>query len=216
MVRGAKQMSRLMRISRNMAIVRHEGELTLVNPIRLTEAGEEQLRGLGEVKRILRLGAFHGVDDRYYKHEWKAEFWSQRGGTAYPEPAIDRELTPGGELPFPSARLFCFSATKQPESVLLLERGSGLLLTCDGIQHYGDYEHNNRLARLLMPFIGFPKTTIVGPFWLKLQTPEGGSLRAEFDRLLELQFDSLLCGHGSWLESGAKEAVRAAVEKAFA
>jgi hypothetical protein len=47
----------LMRISRNIAIVRHGGKLRLVNPIRLSAAREDQLRRLGVVKRMVRLGA---------------------------------------------------------------------------------------------------------------------------------------------------------------
>jgi hypothetical protein len=67
-----------------------------------------------------------------------------------------------------------------------------------------------------MPFIGFPKTTILGPIWLKLMTPEGGSLKSEFERLLELDFDRLLSAHGSLLDGGARAAVAAATRKAFA
>jgi hypothetical protein len=92
-------------------------------------------------------------------------------------------------LPFPDAELFCIAGLKQPESVLLIRRGGGLLLTCDGIQSYGDYTNNNLPARLVMPFIGFKKTTIIGPFWLKL---------------------------GQLVRSGAHAAVEAAVEKTFA
>ena len=71
------------------------------------------------------------------------------------------------------------------------------------------------MARLAMPFIGFPKTTVLGPFWLKMATPGDGSLRGEFDRLLELDFDALIAAHGTYLPSGAKAAVRRAVENAF-
>ena len=66
-----------------------------------------------------------------------------------------------------------------------------------------------------MPFIGFPKTTIVGPIWLKVMTPEGGSLRRDFERPLTLDFDRLLSAHGSLLDSGAKASVARAVSKAF-
>ena len=103
----------------------------------------------------------------------------------------------------------------QPEAALLLRRDGGLLVTCDCIQHYGDYRHNSLLARTLMPFIGFPRTTVVGPIWLKLMTAPGGSLESEFRRLLELPFERLLSAHGSLLGSGAREAVRAAVDRAF-
>ncbi len=67
-----------------------------------------------------------------------------------------------------------------------------------------------------MPWVGFPKTTLLGPIWLALMTPEGGSLESEFERLLRLDFDRLLSAHGSLLASGAKQAVARAVERAFA
>ncbi|HVO26000.1 MAG TPA: hypothetical protein VMW56_20465 [Candidatus Margulisiibacteriota bacterium] len=215
MVRGSTRMNALLRISRNMAIIRHRGELTLVNPIRLDAAGETQLRGLGEVKRMVRLGSLHGVDDPYYADSFHADLWSQPGGTTYTQPAIACELSESTELPFPGADLFCFRGTKQPESALLLKRSGGILLTCDAIQHYGDYRHNNLPARLAMPFIGFPKTTIIGPIWLKMMTPQGGLLQREFERLLGWEFDSLLSAHGSYLRSGAHAAVAAALRRSF-
>ena len=215
MVRGSIKMNPLIRITRNMAIVRHDGELTLVNPIRLHATEEEKLQALGTIKRIMRLGPMHGVDDPYYVHTFKAEFRCQPGGTTYTQPAIDVELQPDGPLPFPDAQLFCFSGTVQPESALVLQRGNGLLLTCDAIQNYGDYKHNNLPARIMLPFIGFPKTTLVGPIWLKLMTREGSSLKQEFERLSALDFDALLSAHGSFLAHGARAAVQAAVERAF-
>ena len=215
MVRGSIRFNALLRITRNMGMLRHGDELTLVNPIRLNDAGEAQLRGLGAVKRIMRLGCLHCLDDPYYVDTFKAEFWSQVGGTTYTEPAIDRELTESTELPFPDAELFCFEGTKQPESVLLLRREGGLLLTGDAIQHYGDYRHNNLPARLVLPFIGFPKTTIIDPVWLKLMTPEDGSLKGEFERLLRWEFDGLLSAHGSNLRTGAHAAVAAALKRSF-
>jgi hypothetical protein len=215
MVRGSMRMNALMRISRNMAIVRHAGGLSLVNPIRLSADAERQLRNLGDVKRILRLGPLHGLDDPYYVDQFRAEFWAPGESKAYPEPKADQLLTSAAELPFPDAKLFCIEASVQPEVMLLLRKAGGLLLTCDAIQHYGDYRHNTLLARLVMPFIGFPRTTIVGPIWLKLMTPEGGSLESEFRRLLTLEFDSLLSAHGSLLRGGAHAGVASAVERVF-
>ncbi len=215
MVRGSIRMNALMRITRNMAIVRHRGELSLVNPIRLDAEGERQLRELGEVKRILRLGPLHGLDDAYYVERFGAELWAPGESRAYPEPKLDQLLAPERPLPFPEAELFPFEGALQPESALLIHRDPGVLLSCDAIQHYGDYRHNSLVARLVMPFIGFPKTSVVGPIWLKLMTPEGGSLKAVFERLLQLDFDRLLSAHGSLLASGAKESVTRAVRKAF-
>lgn len=215
MARGSLKMNAVMRISRNMAIVRHEGDLTLVNPIRLNADGEAQLKALGEVKHVLRLGCYHGIDDPYYIAEYGAQFWCQQGGTTYTEPNIDHVLTQATELPFPNAELFCFERTIQPESALLLKTGDGVLLTCDAVQHYGDYSNHNLPARIMMPFIGFPRTTLVGPIWMKYMTKEGDSLSDEFERLLKLQFDTLLSAHGTLLKTGAHAAVIAAVESAF-
>jgi hypothetical protein len=215
MVRGSLRMNPLIRISRNMCIVRHGGELSLINAIRLTEAGIAALERLGTVKRIIRLGALHGLDDAWYVNRFDADFWCAPGRQKYAQPAIDVELHERRPLPFPGAKLFCFH-TVQPESAILLERGRGLLLTCDAIQHYGDYRYMSPTAKLILPFIGFPKSTIIGPIWLKAMSPKGGSLREDFDRLLTLDFDSLLSAHGSFLPSGARRAVELAVRKTFA
>ena len=215
MVRGSIRMNALMHITRNMAIVRHEGELSLVNPIRLDEEGERRLLALGDVKRILRLGPMHGLDDPYYVDRLGAELWAPGESKIHPTPKIDQRLTADRPLPFPDSELFVFEGANQPEAALRIGRDPGTLLTCDAIQHYGDYRHNSLLARAVMPFIGFPKTTVIGPIWLKMMTPEGGSLKGEFERLLTLDFDRLLSAHGSLLTSGAKDSVARAVRKAF-
>lgn len=215
MVRGSIKMNPLVRITRNMGIVRQGGELTLINPLRLNKTVEDNLKQLGEVKNIIRLGAFHGIDDPYYVNTYGAKFWAQAGGTTYTEPRIDEALTEATELPFADGQLFTFKQSKQPECALLIKREGGMLFTCDAIQHYGNYSYNNLLAKLMMPFIGFPRTTIVGPIWLKYMTPEEGSLETEFRDLLKLKFEKLLSAHGTLIESGAHGAVSLAVDKAF-
>ena len=119
-------------------------------------------------------------------------------------------------MPFTDAEIFEFAGTKQPECALLIDRGKGILFTCDAIQNYGDYSYNNLAAKILMPFIGFPRTTLVGPIWLKFQTREGESLESEFRRLLTLNFDTLLAAHGTLMKTGAHAAVERAIDTAFA
>jgi len=216
MLRGSIGMNPFVRITRNMGIVRHGNELSLINPVRVNEKVEAQLLALGEIKHIFRLGCFHGIDDPYYVEKFTAQMWAQPGGTTYTEPRIDSPLSSEASLPFGDAQIFEFAGTKQPECVLKIDRGNGMLFTCDAIQNYGDYSYNNLAAKILMPFIGFPRTTLVGPIWLKLQTEDGGSLESEFRRLLGLRFDSLLSAHGTLLTGGAHAAVERAVDKAFA
>lgn len=215
MLRGSIKMNPLVRITRNMGIIRNGDELSLINPVRVNAKVEAQIEKLGQIKHVIRLGFFHGVDDPYYVEKYGAQMWAQTGGTTYTEPKIDKELDSLTPLPFDNGEIFEFAGTTQPECALLINRGRGVLFTCDAIQNYGDYSYNNIPAKLLMPFIGFPRTTLVGPIWLKYQTPEGESLESEFRRLLELKFDRLLAAHGTLLETGAHEAVERAINTAF-
>ena len=106
MVRGSVKLNPILRLARNMAIVRHAGELTLINPLRLVEAELSRLDELGTVKHIVRMGAFHGQDDPFYMDRYKPRFWSQAGGTTYTEPAIDEAIDDRTTLPFPDAKVF--------------------------------------------------------------------------------------------------------------
>ncbi|GEM_PF-3074825 len=65
-----------MKFSRNMTVVRDGNELTLINTVRLNEAGLKQLEALGQVKHVIRLAGFHGVDDPFYKDRYGAKVWS--------------------------------------------------------------------------------------------------------------------------------------------
>jgi len=212
---GTIDVSRMMRVSRNMVVVRDGGELTLVNPIRLSPQGEAELEALGTVRHALRLGYFHGIDDAYTVARFGAEFWCQPSSTHYGKPPPDHELSEGGPLPLPDAGLFEFSETKKPECMLLLKRGDGILIACDGLQHYGTYERHSLLARVALPLMGFRKTLLIGPLWLKYMTKEGGSLRPDYERLAQLKFDALISAHGTPMMSGAHAATRAAIAHAF-
>ena len=214
-VHGSIKFNALMTISRNMAIVKSGAELTLINPVRLNEAGLAALDALGAVRHIVRLGAAHGLDEPFYVARYKPLVWRQEGRGRYPAPPIDRVLSEGGPLPFDGARLVGFADANFAECAIALARGKGVLLTCDSLQHYGDYSNNNFIARVAMPLVGFPKTTLVGPIWLKHATPAGGSLRADFGRVLALDFDALLSAHGTFLASGAHAAAKLAVDKAI-
>jgi hypothetical protein len=215
MLRGSIKMNPLLRITRNMGIIRNGDELSLINPVRVSIKVEAQIAKLGQIKHVIRLGCFHGVDDPYYVEKFGAQMWAQLGGTTYTVPKIDKELDSVVPLPFDNAEIFEFAGTTQPESALLIKRGTGILFTCDAIQNYGDYSYNNIVAKILMPFIGFPRTTIIGPIWLKYQTPEDETLEPEFRRLLGLKFDRLLAAHGTLLKTGAHAAVERAVNKVF-
>ena len=215
-VQGSARMNPVVGISRNMTVVREGDELTVVNAVRLSAAGEQALDRLGTVKHVVRLGCFHGLDDRYYVDHYGAEFWCQADSTHYKEPTPTQVLAEGQALPIADAELREFRGAKRPECALLVKRAGGILVTCDSFQNWADRGHMSLAARVMMPFMGFKATLIVGPLWLKFMTPKGGSLRADFDRVVELEFDHLIGAHGGAWRGGAREKARAAVESTFA
>ncbi len=214
LVRGSMRLAPGMRISRNMLVLRHAGELLLVNPIRLSTAGEAQLEALGRVRHVMRLGAFHGLDDAYCCQRFGAAFWCQRHSRRYPAPRVERPLSEGVDLPMPDAELFVFRQTRLPESALLLRRHGGLLMTCDSVQYYASWDRHSLGARLVMRLAGFRRAALVGPFWLRSMRPRRGSLQADFERLLRLEFRHLVAAHGDLLRDEAKPAVVQAVAAA--
>ena len=63
------------------------------------------------------------------------------------------------------------------------------------------------LGKVVMYAMGFFTPCVIGPIWLKNITPPGGSLRADFERVLALDFDHLISAHGTLKLSGAKDAL---------
>lgn len=215
-VHGSMRMAPLMRIGRNMVICRDGDRLTLLNPIRLSAAGEAELDKLGRVTDIVRLGYFHGLDDAYCVHRFGARFWCQPGATHYAEPSPDAVLDEEAALPIRAARVITFRRTRAPEAVVLIERDGGLLVTCDSFQHYAGRSRATLAARLVMRWFGYTQATQVSPLWLKYMTPAGDDLRADFDRILAFDFERLISAHGALLDHGAHAAVARAVARAVA
>jgi hypothetical protein len=204
-----------MRINRNMLVLRENGELTLISPIRLMAKEEGVLEALGRIKHVMRLGYYHGIDDRYYVDRYSAQFWCQAGSVHYPEPTPDHVLKEHSIPPRADAELFVFQETKFPECALLLRHHGGILITCDSIQHWTDWSYCSFPARLVMRLAGFSLTTLIGPLWRKYMTPAGGSIQSDFQRLLELEFEHLVGAHGRVCPGGAHRKVKAAVARAF-
>ena len=218
-VHGSVMMAPMVRITRNMTVIRHAGELTLVNAVRLNDEGLKSLAALGSVKRVLRLGPMHGMDDAFYVDHYNAELWGFKDGTTYSTANITHELVANMALPFPNAELHSFNHLKETEGTILLKRTPGVLLTCDAIQSYSTpphMPHTAWLTRKLLPLIGFPNKTIIGPMWIKLMVLDLEATKAEFRSLLTLDFDQLLSGHGTFVVKNAKQELQQAYKDIFA
>jgi hypothetical protein len=191
---------------RNMVAVRTIEGWVLLNPVRLSEEAEADLLKMAPIKHAVRLGGFHGRDDRYYVDKFDVEFWGVPGIQAYPEPKFTREISENGQFPISDARVVIFKDAKCAECVVCLPQHK-LLLTCDSVQHYDRDSFASALAKVVMYPMGFFVPCVIGPIWLKMATPPGGSLRADFERVLALEFDNLIGGHGSPKIGGAKAAL---------
>lgn len=213
-VHGSVEFRPDMFLSRNMAIIRRGKELSLINAVRLSDEGEKELAALGEVKNVVRLGNFHGMDDRYYVDAHDARFWRLPGEQARPEPTPD-ELLSIDNLPVDGVSLHVYEHANFPEAALVLEQDGGVLLTADSLQNWVDWSNCSEGMSAGAAQMGFSLTMLVGPPWLGGATPAGGSLEPDFKRLLEHEFEYMLGAHGGYCRGGAKQAVAEAVATAF-
>ena len=198
--------------SRNMVAVLGDDGWVVLNPVRVSEAAEQELLAKGPIRHAVRLGTYHGMDDAYYVERFGAQFWAVPGVQAHPEPPGTRAITEGGEFPLPGGKAVVFSKATRAECAVLVPQAR-LLVTCDSVQHYDRDPLISPLGKLVMYPMGFFTPCVIGPIWLKASTPPGGSLRADFERVLALDFDNLIGGHGTPKIGGAKAALTRNVEK---
>ncbi|MBW2244880.1 MAG: hypothetical protein JRH01_23105 [Deltaproteobacteria bacterium] len=214
-VQGSIQLAPGMRLSRNMVIVRSGNDLTVASPVRLSEDGETELEKLGSVRHAVKLGVFHGVDDAYYLERFGATYWALPDGARPQDPTPQQVLRPDS-LPIPDAELFEYQDSKEKEGALLIRRAGGILISCDAVQNWPDTKGCSLPAKLAAHLIGFRRRRAqIGPPWLKKMTPDGGSLKADFERLAKLDFAHLIGAHGAPLRDTAREDLQATIEATF-
>lgn len=198
-----------------MIIIKQGDQLTLINPVRLNASELSKLDQLGQVKDVVRLGDFHGLDDPFYIDRYAATFWCQSGQSTYKLPAARRFVEAGPVTPIENSEFFVFEGALFPEAALLL-KDSELLVTTDSLQHITDWSYTTLFTKFVLRFMGFRIGLLIGGPWLKRVTPKGGSMKPDFERLLQLEFDNLIAAHGGLLRGGAKERVRNVVHATFA
>ncbi|MGE0788908.1 MAG: hypothetical protein AB7S26_24760 [Sandaracinaceae bacterium] len=219
-VSGTVRMNAMFTFSRNMTVVRQGRELTILNSMRLSDEGLAALEALGDVKHVIRVASFHGMDDRFYKERYGATVWATKGSSyvtglgndprdAYFTP--DRWVDASTELPV--GRPFIFESARPPEALVVLDRDGGIVVAGDALQNWHRVdEYFNVLGGLMMRPMGFIKAHNVGPGWLRGAKPSSEDLR----RVLELDFDHVLPAHGAEVIGDAKEKYRPSIERAAA
>ena len=211
-VRGSVVMMPLVRITRNMVVVRAGDDLTLINSVRLDSAGLQALEELGNVKNVVKIG-MHGMDDAFYVQRYGAGLWALPGVEHSNEGKTTDELS-DDHVPFDGCRLFRFEHTVRPEAALLRE-SEELLITCDSVQNWASTEGCSAVGSAVTKMMGFMKPAQIGPPWRKKMTPKGGSLKPDFERLAALPFRHLIGGHGDPLRETAKERLEDTINRIY-
>jgi hypothetical protein len=201
---------RQLQFSRGMVVLREGEALTLVNTLRLDDAGLAALNALGRVEHVVRLGAFHGRDDAFYVGRSGARVWAFEGMPHERGVVTTDLLVEGGDAPVAGARAFQFHSSSMPEGLLILEAHGGVAIACDSLQTMaGPDDFFDDATAGMMAGAGFFQRPNIGPGWLSAAKPK----RADFDRLLETPFEHLLSAHGPPLSGDASAAVATAVDR---
>ncbi|MEM9074622.1 MAG: hypothetical protein AAGE52_39370 [Myxococcota bacterium] len=203
-------MAPTIRITRNMIVVREGEDLTLINGVRLSARGEEELAGLGKVKHLVRIGAFHGIDEPYLLDRYKPTYWKQDGQRGRIE--ADQTLA-GGNCPI-DASVIELQNTRKPEAALLLPIEGGLMVTCDAIQNIVDTQHCSAVAKVVTRTLGFVQPAGIAKTWRKAMTKDA-PLQDDFRRLYDQDFRHLITGHGAANRDSAKADLRGSIKRVF-
>lgn len=196
--------------SRSMTVVRDGDALTLINTVRLDDAGLAALDALGTVRHIVKLGLFHGRDDAFYLDRYKANLWAPDGMTYARGEVTSHVMRDGEKGPTSDAVSFVFDTPKAPEAIVHLSRHGGVLVTCDSFQSAaGPDEFFNEVSAASKQRLGFYGRPIIGPGWRNAAQPA----HSEYDRLMGLSFSHMLTGHGEPILDDAFVAMKSAIEK---
>jgi len=199
----------VIRFSRNMVVLRDGVDLTIVNTLRLDEAGLAALDALGNVRTIVRLGAYHGRDDAFYIEHTGAAFWAAPETEFSRNEKIDQPLVEGPFDPLPDANVFRFETARQPEAILHIERNDGILICCDSLQNWAETdEYFDEPSAKFMTDAGFIKPANIGPGWQRSAAPDA----SDFARLKSLRFRHMLSAHGAPLLNTAPDAINTTIK----
>jgi hypothetical protein len=201
---------------RNMTIVREPDGLVVIHPIVMPEEEQKKIEALGTIKHIVKLGAFHGMDDLAYAKRYNPTVWAPAGCDAVDGLTRHHELVSGGATPFAGGTVFDFASSKTPEVAIHVPRHDGVLFTCDSVQNWEATTGCSTLGTLMARMMGFKGRACIGPGWRKQSEPKtGGGFKDHFTQLLELPFRHVLSGHGAPLKDTARDDLRAQVARIY-
>ncbi len=198
--------------SRNMTIIRDNDQLSLINTVRLDDKGLAELDTLGEVKNVIRIGAFHGRDDAFYLDRYDSKLWALNEMKHADNRLTDMPLIPNGQMPIHDCQVFVFETSKHPEGILHIAREGGILVTCDSIKNWvaKDQFFSTETAKIYEEQ-GFFGTASISNVWKQACNVSF----SDFERLETLKFKHLLSAHGEPLLNNASQLIAKTIEQEY-
>lgn len=201
-----------MRIGRTMTVVQEPDGLTILNAVRLSAAGEQELERLGKIKHLIKLSDSHGIDEPYYVDRYGPEVWvlpNAKLGALVATQTLDPTSPIAGSvvLHFPGT-------TGWRECALWLKHGGGTLVACDALQNHADREGTSLIGGVMTSLLGFKGGVIVASMWRKYQKVSGQGVRTAMAQVAGRDFQNLVTGHGPAVVGSASQLVVAAIERA--
>ncbi|KTC82753.1 hypothetical protein [Legionella cincinnatiensis] len=198
--------------SRNMTIIANDGDLALINTVRLNEDELRKLDALGDVKHVIRIGAFHGRDDQFYLDRYNACLWTvqPKEQASNPHHSTTQYLKDADKLPIKNTQFFMFKNATPAEGFLYFDNDGGIIISCDSIKNWVSVDQffSEETAKMAISQGEIAKARI-SPIWLKATGVQGN----DFAHLLKLRFKHLISAHGDVLRNTAYEDVNNSVRQ---
>ena len=154
-------------VSRTMTVVEADDGVVVMNPVRLSDAGQAELDRLGPVKHLVKLSDSHSIDEPFYIDRYEPTFWAFAEADLG-DLSAGRTLGPDG--PIAGGVVIDYGPTAGwREGAYLVPADGGTLVTCDAIQNCADSEGASALGKIMTSVMGFKGGVIVPPMWTRFQ-----------------------------------------------
>jgi Domain of unknown function (DUF4336) len=201
------------RLTATMTVLRlADGGLLLYSPVSLTPERRAAVKALGPVTHLYAPNLFHHLRLGDWADAFPAaRVHAPRGlSKKRPELRLDRVHQSSPEYAFEGVLdEVCVAGCRLRESVLFY-RPAGTLVVADLLHNVGKPEQ--LWAQVYTRMMGFYDRAALSRVLRWTAFSDRLAARQSVDQLLQLPFDRLIVGHGVPLESGGKEALRAAFE----
>lgn len=194
--------------SRNMTVIAEGDELTLINSVRLDANGLQQLDKLGNVKNIIRIGAFHGRDDSFYLDRYQCDFWAFDDAEIADHCKITHVLSANTKLPIADSQFIAFANASPKEGVIYLAEHAGVVITCDSIKNWVEVDEffSEETGKMALAS-GEIASARISPMWLGAT----GVKREDFEPVMGKSFAHLISAHGDVLFDTAYDQVKQSI-----